>query len=280
METMKPKLSLIREYLAVVILGLIALCIVIGGGITLAWYVGQQPSPCNVALVNLYGQVAYYPAESSGAASSALGDGSLDQTASENVRQEIESADADSSIKAIIFQVDSPGGDPVAGEDMADALKHASKPTVALIGDEGTSAAYWAATGAQTIFASADSVVADIGVTQSYLQQTQQDANNGLQFISLTAGQYKDMGNPDTPLTSAEKTLMQRDLNITFQNFIDQVAQNRNLSVASVTAIANGSSMLGQMALQDGLIDHIGNIYDVESYLNGKIGTDAVVCEN
>jgi protease-4 len=100
-----------------------------------------------------------------------------------------------------------------------------------------------------------------------------------LTFVSLAAGKYKDAGNPDTPLSPEEKALFQRDLNITMQNFIDDVAQNRNLSVASVTAIANGSSMLGKMALQDGLIDKIGNIYDVEDYLKGKIGDDVTLCE-
>ena len=158
-------------------------------------------------------------------------------------------------------------------------MRHASKPTVALIADQGDSAAYWAATGAQVIFASANSSLADIGVTQSYLNQTKQDQQNGLTFVPLTAGQYKDMGNPNAPLTPEEKALFQRDLNITMQNFIDSVAQNRNLSVASVTAIANGSSMLGKMALQNGLIDKIGNIYDVEDYLKGKIGSDVTLCE-
>jgi ClpP class serine protease len=60
----------------------------------------------------------------------------------------------------------------------------------------------------------------DIGVTQSYLDQTKQDEQNGLTFISLTAGKYKDAGNPDAPLTPAEKVLFQRDLNIMMQNFI------------------------------------------------------------
>jgi protease-4 len=234
---------------------------------------GQQPTSCNVAVAQLYGSLVYYPNEGGNAS------GTLDQTASEDIRHEIETADADSSIKAILLQIDSPGGDPVAGEDIATALKQATKPTVALVADQGTSAAYWAATGAQTIFASANSVLIDIGVTQSYLDQTKQDVQNGLTFVSLTAGKYKDTGNPDTPLTSAEKALLQRDLNITDQNFIDTVAQNRNLSVASVTTIANGSSMLGQMALQDGLIDKIGNIYDVENYLKGKIGSDVTLCQ-
>ena len=187
---------------------------------------------------------------------------------------------SDPSIKAILLQIDSPGGDPVAGEDIATALKHATKPTVALIADEGDSAAYWAATGAQTIFASANSSIGDIGVTQSYLDDEKENEQNGLTFISLTAGKYKDAGNPDAPLTPEEKALLERDLNIEMQNFISSVAQNRNLlPMASVTAIANGSSMLGQMALQDGLIDKIGNIYDVEDYLKGKIGKNVTLCE-
>jgi protease-4 len=263
-----------KEALKAVVLGLIAIVIIVGGGIWLSWYYGQQPKSCNVAVAQLYGSVVYYPNEGGNVS------GTLDQTASEDIRQQIEQADADSSIKAILLQVDSPGGDPVAGEDIADAMKHATKPTVALITDEGTSAAYWAATGAQTIFVYANSSVADIGVTQSYLDQTKQDEQNGLTFISLTAGKYKDAGNPDAPLTPAEKALFQRDLNIMMQNFISSVAQNRNLSVASVTAIADGSTMLGQMALNNGLIDKIGNIYDVENYLKGKIGEDATLCQN
>jgi protease-4 len=270
----------LKELLKVILLGFFTLAVLIGGWIGLSWYEGQQPTSCNVAAVKLYGQVVYYPAEAAGAGTNGTVDSPVDQTAAEDLRQQIEVADADPSIKAILFQVDSPGGDPVAGEEIADALKHASKPTVAFIADEGTSAAYWAATGAQTIFASADSAIGDIGVTQSYLQQTQQDQQNGLQFISLTAGQYKDMGNPSSPLTPAERTLFQRDLNITYNNFVDQVAANRNLSTTSVATIADGSSMEGAMALKDGLIDKIGNIYDAEDYIANKIGDTVTLCAN
>lgn len=261
-----------QKFLVVVILGLAALAIIVGGYIGLSRYASRQPSACNVADLTLYGGLVYYPGEGLDPASSG------DQTASEDIRHGIEAADADPNVKAILLQIDSNGGDPVAGEDVATALKHATKPTVALVADMGDSAAYWAATGAQTIFASANSSLGDIGVTGSYLDETRQDEENGLTFIPLTAGIYKDMGNPDSPLTPTEQALIQRDLNITMQSFIGQVAQNRNLSVASVTAIANGSSMLGAMALHDGLIDKIGDIYDAENYLTGKIGSAAVLC--
>ncbi len=276
---MKIDLQATKEFFIVIVLGLIALAILVGGWIGISWHHGQEQGSgsdgsCNVADIALYGGLVYYPGEgldSSGTTG--------DQTAAEGVRQQIESAEADPGVKAILLQVDSPGGDPVAGEDIAAALKRASKPTVALIADEGDSAAYWASTGAQTIFASVNSSVGDIGVTQSYLDETKQDEDGGLTFISLTAGKYKDMGNPDSSLTPEERVLFQRDLNVTMQNFIDTVAANRNLSVASVTAIADGSSLNGQLAREDGLVDKIGNIYDVENYLKSKIGDDVTLCE-
>lgn len=272
---MKFDLRWIQQIFVVVILGLITIAILVVGGIGLSTYFSQLPSSCNVADLQLYGSLVYYPNEGLTSPSS-----SVDQTASEDIRQQIETADAEPNIKAILMQVDSPGGDPVAGEDIADALKQSNKPTVVFVADEGTSAAYWASTGAQRIFASADSALADIGVTESYLDDEKQNEQNGLTFEALTAGEYKDMGNPDAPLTDAERALFQRDLNITDQNFIDQVATNRNLSVASVTAIANGSSMEGAMALQDGLIDQIGSIYDAENYIKGKIGEDVTLCQS
>lgn len=276
---MKFDLQTTKESLTVIVLGLIALTILVGGWIGISWYQSQGQGSqgyggCNVADITLYGSLVYYPGEGLDASST-----TGDQTAAEDVRRQIEDADADAGVKAIFLQIDSPGGDPAAGEDVAAALAHASKPTVALIADDGDSAAYWAATGAQAIFASADSSVGDIGVTQSYLDETKQDEKDGLTFVSLTAGKYKDMGNPDSPLTPEERALFERDLNVTMQNFIDAVAANRGLSVASVTAIADGSSLNGQLALQKGLIDKVGNIYDVEDYLKSKIGEDVTLCE-
>jgi len=271
---MKFDLQRTQQIFIVVILGLVGLAILVGGGIGLSWYVGrQQTGDCNVADLQLYGSVVYYSNEGGNASNTA------DQTAAEAIRQQIEQADADASIKAILLQVDSPGGDPVAGEDIADALKQSTKPTVVFAADEDTSAAYWASTGAKWIIASADSNLIDIGVTESYLDAEKQNEQNGLTFESLTAGQYKDMGNPDAPLTDAERAFILRDLNIADQNFIDQVAVNRTLSVASVTAIADGSSMEGAMALKDGLIDQIGSIYDAENYIKGKIGEDVTLCQ-
>ncbi len=276
----------IREIALIILIGLGSVAVLVAGiFLLMQWqtserysygYSSEMGQGCNVAVVKVFGPIVYYPNES---LTGTEDTSTIDQVAAEDVRNQIESADANSTIGAILIQIDSPGGDPVAGEDIAAALRHASKPTVAVIADQGTSAAYWAATGADTIFASANSSLVDIGVTESYLQRTKQNQQNGLDFLPLAAGKYKDMGNPNAPLTDEEKAIIQRDLAIVDQNFIKDVANNRNLSIASVTAVADGSPMLGAVALKNGLIDRTGTIYDAQDYIASLTHQSPVLCE-
>lgn len=201
-----------------------------------------------------------------------------DVTVSEEIVSLIDYAEIAPEVKAIFLEVDSLGGAPVAAEEVASALKRAKKPTVALIREYGVSAAYWAACGADMIFASANSDVGSIGVTFSYLDNVEQNRKEGLAFQQLSAGKFKDAGDPNKPLTAEERALFKRDIKILHENFIKDVAENRNLEVAAVRELADGSSMLGQMALDHGLIDRIGGIYEVKEYLRVLIGEEVEVC--
>ena len=182
-------------------------------------------------------------------------------------------------MKAIVLEVDSYGGLPVAGQEIEMALKQVQKPTVALIRSAGDSSAYMAATGANTIFASVFSDVGDIGITQSYTDNAKQDETNGVTFNQLSVGKYKDMFNTDKPLTPDEQALAMQELQIAYQDFVQIVADNRHMSVDTATALANGASVTGEEGVQDGLIDKIGNIDDVRSYLTGKIKRNAIICD-
>ncbi|OGH00347.1 hypothetical protein A3E04_03055, partial [Candidatus Kuenenbacteria bacterium RIFCSPHIGHO2_12_FULL_42_14] len=207
-------------------------------------------------------------------------DGNLlyDESASEDLVYNIEQAEKDEQIKAIILEIDSYGGGPTAGEEVANALKNAEKPTVALIREGGVSAAYWAASGADIIFASQNSDVGSIGVTMSYLDNTAQNQKEGLAYNQLSSGKFKDTGDPNKTLSVEEKALLMRDVNIIHQNFMEAVAENRNLDINKVKAMADGSSMLGEMALQNGLIDKIGGESEVKEYLKEKIGDEVEIC--
>src|SRR3989344_417911 len=202
----------------------------------------------------------------------------VDQTSSEEIVNTIQEAESDPKVKAILLEVDSPGGSGVAAEEIANALKYSTKPTVAQIRESGVSAAYWSATGAKTIFASANSDVGGIGVTMSYLQNVNQNTQNGLEFIELNTGKFKNAGDPNKPLTAEEQKLFQRDLDIMLDNFISDVAHNRSIPLEEVRKLADGSSMLGTMALQNKLIDKIGGQTEVKRYLKEKIGEDPEIC--
>ena len=230
---------------------------------------------CNVQGIELRGDLVTYISDSSIAE-----DGSqlYDETASDYILAMIEEAESDEEIKAIILEIDSYGGSAVAAEEVAKALKRAKKPTVAFVRSAATSAAYWAASGADIIFASALSDVGSIGVTMSYLDNTQKNKKDGLTYNSLSTGKFKDYGSPDKPLTKEEKKLVMRDLEITHNIFIKAVAENRNLPIEKVKLLADGSSMPGEMALENGLIDRIGDYYDAQTYLNESIGGKAEIC--
>lgn len=225
---------------------------------------------CNVLGINLHGDLYTYIPE--GNEEDYLS--SNDVTGSEDIVSAIWAAEEDENIKAVLLEIDSYGGMPVAGEEIADALKNLSKPSVAVIRQSGTSAAYWAATGADRIFASRNSDVGSIGVTMSYLEEATPDKK----YVQLSSGKFKDAGNPDKPLTNEEKELLLRDIKIIHENFINAVAVARNIPEDQVRIIADGSSVLGDSALSLKLIDEIGSWKAAEKYLEQQIGEKPEIC--
>ena len=231
---------------------------------------------CNVSNIKLQGSLITYI---SNEGKNEYGDLLRDETSSEDIVSAIKQAEENDNIRAIVLEIDSVGGGPVAAEEVANALKRAKKPTIALIREYGLSAAYYAATGADIIFASQNSNVGSIGITMSYLDYAKENEKDGLTYNQLSSGKFKDIGNYDKPLTPEEKELLMRDINILHENFIKAVADNRKMDIEKVRQLADGSDILGQMALENSLIDKIGGRYEVEKYLRGKIGGEIKMCQ-
>jgi protease IV len=226
----------------------------------------SDPS-CNIAVIQISGDISMFEEKDT-----------LTAIASE-IEDQIQTADETDHIRGIVIEVNSYGGNPFASEMIMNAVQRASKPTVALIQQVGTSGAYLISSAADRIIASQFSEIAGIGVTQSYVETAGSLGEEGKRFIELTAGKYKDMGNPNRLLTDEEKTLLQRDLNITHELFINHVAENRKLSVEDVKKLADGSTMMGDMALKNKLIDAIGDEKEAIEWLRMKTGKDTVACE-
>lgn len=233
---------------------------------------------CNVANIQLHGLLLTHVIEFEGEEANDIFPILSNQVSSQDIVRALEEAEEDDSIKAVILEIDSSGGSAVADEEIANALKRAKKPTVALIRAFGNSSAYYAATGADIIFASKDSDIGSIGVSMSYLDNVAKNQKEGLTYNQLSLGKFKDISDPDKPLTNEEKKLLMRNLEIMHENFIKAVAENRDLDLEKVRQLADGSSMLGEMALERGLIDRIGGLYEVKEYLKEIIGEEVEVC--
>jgi signal peptide peptidase SppA len=230
---------------------------------------------CNVSGIELHGDlVTYIVPENENTEGLSL----IDETASEYIIYALNEAESDDAIKAVILEVDSYGGTPVAAEEVNKALHKVTKPVVVMVRSAANSAAYWSAVGGDIIFASPSSDIGSIGVTMSYLDNSAKNNEDGLTYNSLSTGKFKDYTNPNKELTEEERALLMRDINIVNENFIKTVANDRNLDINKVRALADGASMPAQMALDNGLIDRIGGIYEVEEYLMDKIGAEVNTC--
>ncbi|MEK7658843.1 MAG: signal peptide peptidase SppA [Patescibacteria group bacterium] len=194
-----------------------------------------------------------------------------DAVSSEEVVACIDNIQKDDSMKGVIVEIDSPGGSPVASEEIMKALKRLSKPTAAVVRTGAVSGSYLIATATDRIFASEWSDIGSIGVTMSYLDNSQKNSDEGIIYQQLSAGKFKNTGDPDRPLTEEEKELLMRDVNLMQEAFIRNVATNRNLDIEKVKKLTDGSTMMGVAAKENGLIDEIGDANSAQSWLNDKI---------
>src|SRR3989338_3973037 len=116
----------------------------------------------------------------------------------------IEEADENPRIRAIIFQINSPGGSAVASEEIANAVRKTNKTTVAWIRESGASGAYWIASSTDYIVANRVSITGSIGVFGSYLDFSGLMADHNITYRRLVAGKYKDLGSPLREMTEEE----------------------------------------------------------------------------
>lgn len=173
--------------------------------------------------------------------------------------KEIKDLGEDKSVKGIIFEIDSPGGDAVASQEIANAIKNLNKINYAVIRGTGASGAYWAASASDKIIASPISITGSIGVLSSYLQFSELFERYGVTYERLVGGNYKDLGSPFRELTDKERELLQKKIDLVHEFFISEVANNRNLSLEYVRNISTGEFYMGQEALELGLVDILGD---------------------
>ena len=191
-------------------------------------------------------------------------------------------AEEEAAIEAVLIEVNSPGGTPVASQRIAERLKDSPLPVVGMIGDIGASGGYMVAAATDALIASPMSNVGSIGVNMSYTEESEKNEEEGITYVQLTAGEFKDAGTPNRPITEEERERFQADLDLVHEEFIKIVSEYRNMSVAAVEAVADGATMPGARALEVGLVDYTGGRAEAREVLASIMGTDrdgVVFCE-
>jgi len=169
----------------------------------------------------------------------------------------------DSSIKAIILHVNSPGGGVAASEEIYREVKRVreekKKQVVVSIETVGASGAYYIASASNKIYADQGSIVGSIGVIAEWVNYGDLLKWAKLKSIVFKTGEFKDTGNPTRELTPAEQAYMQSLIDNMFGQFVHAVADGRGMKFDDVKAIANGKVWTGEQALSMKLIDNVGD---------------------
>jgi len=175
----------------------------------------------------------------------------------------IREAREDSSIKAIVLRVNSPGGSGLASETIWREVKLANdvKPVVVSMGDVAASGGYYISAPARKIFAEPTTITGSIGVF-GIIPNMQGFFNNklGITFDGQKTHKYADMPTGTRPLTQHEKDIIQGYIDDFYTGFKERVAEGRNLTVAQVDSIGQGRVWTGEDAKRIGLVDEMGGL--------------------
>ena len=176
----------------------------------------------------------------------------------------------DSTVKAVVLRVNSPGGSVLASEKIKaeiELLKKRGVPVIASYGDYAASGGYWISAGCDKIYSNATTLTGSIGVFSMIpdISGTLKDKVH-INITPVNSNSHADMYGMMRPLDKAELDYMQASVENIYEKFTGLVAEGRGMTVENVDAIAQGRVWTGAEALEIGLVDEIGTIEDAIIY--------------
>ncbi len=193
-------------------------------------------------------------------------DGTIGQDGGANTPEgllaQLQSAEKDPQVVAVVLRVNSGGGAAAAGEEMACYVKDFSKPIVVSSASGNASAAYLISSQADYIYANEASSIGAIGTAMQLTDYSKLLDLLGIDVRTITSAESKDASYGHRPLTDEEVEYFQDQVDQINENFIESVADGRDMSIEAVTELATGMSFTGEDAVENGLIDEIGTYKD------------------
>ncbi len=190
------------------------------------------------------------------------GKGSENEIGSETLSESIRQARQDSTVKAIVLRVNSPGGSSLASEVIwrECVLAKKEKPFFVSMGDVAASGGYYISCMADTIVAQQNTLTGSIGVFGLLFNTKKLMTDVGINVRAINSNTYSDIGNPAREMTAFEKNMIQLTVEDVYDTFITHVSEGRNLSKEKIDSIGQGRIWTGADAKKNGLVDVIGGL--------------------
>jgi len=205
------------------------------------------------------------------------GDGDEETIGSERISKAIREARKDSTIKAIVFRVNSGGGSALASDVILREIKLAKevKPVIASMGDVAASGGYYVLCAADEVLASPNTITGSIGVF-GVIPNMQKLFNKklGITFDGIKTNKFADFADINRPLSPEENDLLYTMVEKTYDVFITHVSEGRELEKEEVDRIGQGRVWSGADALELGLVDRFGGLKDAVAIAQEKAGLE------
>jgi signal peptide peptidase SppA len=224
------------------------------------------------------GQVAVIPIRGVIANRMSMMDDVSGGTSSEGIARAFRAALADTGIKAIVLDVDSPGGAVSGSTELSQMIFDArgGKPIVAHVNAMAASAAYWIASAADEIVATPSGAVGSIGVFGIHTDLSGAMEQAGIKKTVIKAGRYKAGQLPYAPLADDIAARIQASVDSAYDRFVKDVARNRNVAQTAVReGYGEGDMVDAEPALAQGMIDHLGTLEDTLQRFGASIYTSS-----
>lgn len=178
----------------------------------------------------------------------------------EKIQKELAIAEKSDDIKGVVIRVNSPGGSALASDIIYNSIKNLTKPVYISMGGVAASGGYYISAAGDKIYADKETLTGSIGVITMIPNISELLKKAEINYSVISKGKYSDMGSLIRDLTEDEKDKIRASSLKVYEEFVDRVAEGRNMTREEVLKSAEGRVWLGEEAKEIGLVDEIGGI--------------------
>ncbi|MCB0190490.1 MAG: signal peptide peptidase SppA [Anaerolineae bacterium] len=182
---------------------------------------------------------------------------------SQTIIDQLERANENDNVKAVVLFVDSPGGSVFASDEIYLQIAKMEKPIITSMGSLAASGGYYVSAPTDEIWASPHTFTCSIGVIMQMVNVEEFAKEYGITAVVIKSGQFKDIGNPFREVNEADRAILQSLVDEAYDGFVNIVAEGRDMTVEEVREIADGRICSGKQAQELQLVDNLGYLPDV-----------------